>query len=78
MGYYKDLAKKHPEIKDILIIILDWDILDLEKSGLKRERSIIGIILGYIGVITGFPLEETGKSFWVIYNPIFLLRAGPI
>jgi N-acyl-phosphatidylethanolamine-hydrolysing phospholipase D len=38
----------------------------------------MGTILGHAGVITGFPLEETGKSFWVIYDPIFLLRAGPI
>jgi hypothetical protein len=31
--------------------------LDLEKSGLERERFIIGITLGYISVIIEFPLE---------------------
>jgi N-acyl-phosphatidylethanolamine-hydrolysing phospholipase D len=77
LGCYKDLAKKHPGTKDISVIMPDWGTSDLEKNGLNRERSIIGIMLGYTGIITEFPLEG-GKSFWVIYDPIFLLRAGPI
>jgi N-acyl-phosphatidylethanolamine-hydrolysing phospholipase D len=65
---YKDLAKKYLGTKDVLVVMLDWGVLDLEKSGLKRERSIVGTTLGHVGVIMEFPLEgmgnwEGGKSF---------------
>jgi hypothetical protein len=82
LGCYKDLAKKHPGTKDVSVIVPDWGTSDLEKNGLNRERSIVGTMLGHAGVITEFPLEGTrslegGKSFWVVYDPIFSLRAGP-
>lgn len=59
------------------VVVPNWGASDLEKRGLERERSIVGTTLGHAGVITEFPLEGTGKSFWVVYDPIFSLRAGP-
>jgi N-acyl-phosphatidylethanolamine-hydrolysing phospholipase D len=61
LGCYKDLAKKYLGTKDVLVVMLDWGVLDLEKSRLKRERSIIGMTLRHAGVITEFPLEGTGN-----------------
>ncbi|KAH8778032.1 Metallo-hydrolase/oxidoreductase [Hyaloscypha finlandica] len=83
LGVYEDLAKKHPGTKDVSVVVPDWGASDLEKSGPERERSIVGTTLGHAGVITEFPLVGTGnwegeKSFWVVYDPIFSLRAGPI
>lgn len=81
LAYYKDLMKDHPETKDISVVMPDWGASDLEKGGLARDRAIVGTTLGHAGIITELPLEGTGnlerKSFWVIYDPIFSLRAGP-
>jgi N-acyl-phosphatidylethanolamine-hydrolysing phospholipase D len=78
LGCYKE----HLGTKDVSVVVPDWGASDLKKSGLTRERSIVGTTLAHAGVITEFPLEGTGnweggKSFWVVYDPIFSLRAGP-
>jgi N-acyl-phosphatidylethanolamine-hydrolysing phospholipase D len=83
LGWYDDLKKKHPGTKDVSVITPDWGESDLKKRGLERQRCIVGTTLGHAGVITELPLEGTEgedgkkKSFWVVYDPIFSLRAGP-
>jgi hypothetical protein len=83
LGWYEDLKAKHPETTDVKVVVPDWGESDLKKRGLERERCIVGTTLGHAGVITELPLEGTSdskgkkKSFWVVYDPIFSLRAGP-
>jgi hypothetical protein len=83
LGFYEDLAKKHPNTQDIKVVTPDWGVSSLESIGLSKERSIVGTYLGHAGVITEFTLEGTAvdgsekKSFWVVYDPIFSSRAGP-
>lgn len=79
LGWYDDLAKKHARTRDVKVVIPDWGAADLNSRGLKRERCIVGTWLGHAGVIAELPLEGSAgnKSFWVVYDPIFSLRAGP-
>lgn len=83
LGWYEDLKAKHPGTKDVKVVRPDWGESDLKKRGLQRGRCIVGTTLGHAGVITELPLEGTRRengekeSFWVVYDPIFSLRAGP-
>jgi N-acyl-phosphatidylethanolamine-hydrolysing phospholipase D len=83
LGWYDDLAKKYPEIRDVKVVAPDWGASSLKEQGLERDKCIVGTMLGHAGVITELPLEGTAgkggekKSFWVVYDPIFSLRAGP-
>lgn len=83
LSFYPDLGKKHPEIRDVQVVVPDWGAADLKKRGLRRESCIVGTTLGHAGVITELPLEgtvgETGgkEGFWILYDPIFSTRAGP-
>jgi hypothetical protein len=82
LGWYGNFAKKHPGTQDVKIVVPDWGAKSLKEHGLVRDRCIVGTTLGHAGVITELPLEGTGKgdgenkSFWVVYDPIFSLRAG--
>jgi N-acyl-phosphatidylethanolamine-hydrolysing phospholipase D len=83
LGWYEDLAKKHPGTRDVKVVVPDWGAASLRERGLARDKCIVGTTLGHAGVITELPLEGTAKgdgkkkSFWVVYDPIFSLRAGP-
>ena len=83
LGLYDDLAKKHPGTQDVKVVKPDWGASNLKDRGFARDNCIVGTTLGHAGVITELPLEGTaGKggeknSFWVLYDPIFSLRAGP-
>jgi N-acyl-phosphatidylethanolamine-hydrolysing phospholipase D len=83
LGWYEDLKKKHPGTQDVKVIVPDWGESDVKKRGLQKERCIVGTCLGHAGVLTELPLEGTGnedgkkKSLWVVYDPIFSMRAGP-
>ena len=78
LGWYEDLAKKHPGIKDVKVVTPDWGSSDLEKRGLEREKCVVATSLGHAGVITEIMPQGTGgKSFWTVYDPIFSARAGP-
>jgi N-acyl-phosphatidylethanolamine-hydrolysing phospholipase D len=82
LGFYENLAKKHPGITDVKVVSPDWGASTLKDRGLKRDNCIVATTLGHAGAITELPLEGTGKggekkSFWIVYDPIFSLRAGP-
>lgn len=80
---YDNLAKKHPGTRDVKVVAPDWGTSILKDLGFERENCLVGTTLGHAGVITELPLEGTAgedrkkKSFWVVYDPIFSLRAGP-
>lgn len=82
LGFYEDLAAKHPGTQDVKVVKPDWGKSDLKERKLKRGNCIVGTSLGHAGVLTELPLEGTGKgsakeSFWVLFDPIFSVRAGP-
>ncbi|KAF4627175.1 hypothetical protein G7Y89_g10981 [Cudoniella acicularis] len=83
LGWYDNLAKKHPGTKDVKVVFPDWGVSDLNRRGLDKNRCIVGTSLGHAGVITELPLEGTAenggdkKSLWIVYDPIFSPRAGP-
>lgn len=60
----------------------DWGNSELEKRKMERGKCIVGTSLGHAGVLTEMPLEGTGEggvksSFWMLFDPIFSVRAGP-
>jgi N-acyl-phosphatidylethanolamine-hydrolysing phospholipase D len=83
LGWYEDLAKKHPGTRDVKVVVPDWGASHLKKRGLSRGKCIVGTLLGHAGAITELPLEgiadngQGNRSFWVVYDPIFSTRAGP-
>lgn len=82
LGWYDDLASKHPGTRDVQVQVPDWGVADLKNRGLKREGCIMGTTLGHAGSIAELPLQATAEgggksSFWVVYDPIFSARAGP-
>lgn len=83
LGWYDDLAKKHPGVQDVKVVVPDWGASNLKDRGLNRGNCIVGTTLGHAGAITELPLEGTEaedgekQSFWIIYDPMFSLRAGP-
>lgn len=83
LGWYDDLAKKHPGTRNVKVVVPDWGASNLKDRGLARDKCIVGTWLGHAGAIAELPLEGTAgkgaekKSFWVVYDPIFSLRAGP-
>lgn len=76
LAWYDDLAKKHPETRDVKVVVPDWGAETLKQRGLTRDKCLVGTALGHAGVITEHPLES-GKRFYVVYDPIFSWRAGP-
>ncbi|KAG4440612.1 hypothetical protein IFR05_003929 [Cadophora sp. M221] len=83
LSFYPNLGKKHPEIRDVQVVVPDWGAADLKKRGLERESCVVGTTLGHAGVVTELPLEGTvgekgeKESFWIVFDPIFSTRAGP-
>lgn len=69
------------------VVVPDWGAASLKTCGLAREKSIVATTLGHAGAIAGLPLQgidgdahgsgEGKDSFWVVFDPIFSLRAGP-
>ncbi|TVY32136.1 N-acyl-phosphatidylethanolamine-hydrolyzing phospholipase D [Lachnellula occidentalis] len=76
LEWYEDLSKKHPGTRDVKVVVPDWGASTLQKRGLARDKCIVATALGHAGVITEQSLEG-GKSFYVVYDPIFSPRAGP-
>ena len=83
LGWYDDLARKHPGTRDVKVVVPDWGASNLKERRLARNNCIVGTTLGHAGTIAKIPLEGTQeedgekKSFWVVVDPIFSLRAGP-
>jgi hypothetical protein len=83
LGWYEDLAKKHPGTRDVKVVAPDWGASCLRDGGLEKGDCIVGTTLGHAGAIVELPLEGTAgigdekKSFWVVYDPVFSMRAGP-
>ena len=83
LGWYDNLAKKHPETRDVSVVVPDWGTSDLNDRGLAKGKCVVGTTLGHAGAIVEIPLGGTTgkdgekKSFWVVYDPIFSSRAGP-
>jgi len=91
LGWYESYEKKHPETKDVKVIVPDWGKRVIKERGLEEKKKeggvVVGTSLGHAGVITELPLEGTEgeeegapmekKSLWVVYDPIFSDRAGP-
>jgi N-acyl-phosphatidylethanolamine-hydrolysing phospholipase D len=79
LGFYEDLAVKHPGTHDVKVVVPDWGESDLMSQGLTKDKCIVGTTLGHAGVIAEIPLQGTksNKGLWVVYDPIFSLRAGP-
>ncbi|TVY60908.1 N-acyl-phosphatidylethanolamine-hydrolyzing phospholipase D, partial [Lachnellula suecica] len=75
LGWYNDLAKRHPNVHDVKVIVPDWGKSVLKQRGLEREKCIIGTPLGHAGALT--EMRVNGKSYWALYDPIFSMRAGP-
>lgn len=76
LTWYEDLAKKHPDVQDVKVVVPDWGESTLRQRGLAREKCIVGTCLGHAGALTEHNLES-GKSFYIVYDPIFSSRAGP-
>ncbi|KFY05026.1 hypothetical protein O988_00320 [Pseudogymnoascus sp. VKM F-3808] len=63
---------------------LTWAELELDGAWAGESRCIVGTTLGHAGVITEIPLEGIedsdgeNKSFWIVYDNIFSVRAGPM
>lgn len=83
LGWYEDLAKKHPGTRDIKVVAPDWGAATLKTTGFSRQECIVGTTLGHAGALVELPLEGTAKvgeakkSLWLLYDPIFSQRAGP-
>jgi hypothetical protein len=83
LGWYDNLAKNHPGTQDVKVVAPDWGASNLKDRGLTRDKCVIGTSLGHAGAIAELPLEGTAgeggekKSLWIVYDPIFSLRAGP-
>lgn len=83
LGWYEDLAKKHPDTRDVRVVAPDWGVSSLKDRGLQKDNCIVGTWLGHAGAIVEIPLNGPAgkgveqKSFWVVYDPIFSSRAGP-
>ncbi|KAG9232885.1 beta-lactamase superfamily domain-containing protein [Amylocarpus encephaloides] len=81
--YNSHELKKHKRAKEIEVVQLDWGVSSLKSRGLKKEKCVIGTWLGHAGAMVeiplhGFPKNQEEKSLWVLFDPIFSTRAGPM
>ncbi|KAK0123814.1 hypothetical protein ONS95_008810 [Cadophora gregata] len=61
LSFYPDLAKRHPDIRDVKVVAPDWGEADLKARGLDGNDCIVGTTLGHAGVMVQIPLEGTSK-----------------
>ena len=78
-GWYQEALRNHPKARDVKVVQPDWGRASLKKGGLDRTKSIVGTWLGHAGALVELPpFEEADqKSVWLLFDPIFSMRAGP-
>ncbi|PVH77134.1 Metallo-hydrolase/oxidoreductase [Cadophora sp. DSE1049] len=61
LSLYPNLSKKHPDIRDVKVVVPDWGEEDLKARGPGKERDecIVATTLGHAGVMVQVPLEGT-------------------
>jgi N-acyl-phosphatidylethanolamine-hydrolysing phospholipase D len=59
IAWYEDLTKKHPETRDVKVVVPDWGEACLRTRGLATEECVVGTVLGHAGVVVEIPLEGT-------------------
>lgn len=79
LGWYKDGLRSHSKAREVKVVTPDWGRTSLKKKGLDRSNCVIGTWLGHASTLVGLPPlgEPDQKSVWLLFDPIFSLRAGP-
>lgn len=80
LSWPKDQLHSHPKTRELKVVKPDWGVSKLTASGLEKSKCIIGTWLGHASTLVELPLVGTatpGKSLYLLFDPIFSLRAGP-
>ncbi|KAJ9614561.1 Protein-lysine N-methyltransferase efm4 [Cladophialophora chaetospira] len=79
LGWYKDEHVRHEKARDLKVVKPDWGKASLEKRNLDTTKSIIGTWLGHASALVEIPSvnHSESKSTWLLFDPIFSMRAGP-
>lgn len=80
LSWPKPHLHAHPSAHDLKVITPDWGASALQAKGLEKPQCIIGTWLGHASAIAELPLVGTNspkQSLYLLFDPIFSLRAGP-
>jgi N-acyl-phosphatidylethanolamine-hydrolysing phospholipase D len=80
LSWPKDTLHSHPKARELKVVKPDWGASSVKASGLNKSKCIIGTWLGHASTLVELPLVGTaapGKSLWLLFDPMFSLRAGP-
>ena len=79
LGFYKDEHIRHEKARALKVVTPDWGAASLKRRSLDKTRSIVGTWLGHASALVEIPpLDDTAqKSVWLLFDPIFSMRAGP-
>lgn len=75
VSWYRPRTHSHPSIK---VVKPDWGVSDVRDGTLSRQ--LVGTWLGHAAALVEFTLPAASKghdNFYVLFDPIFSMRAGP-
>ena len=78
LSWPKEKLQLHPKARELKVVKPDWGASSAK--GIEESNAIIGTWLGHASVLAELPLHDTsepGKSLWLLFDPIFSIRAGP-
>ncbi|KAK5552459.1 Protein-lysine N-methyltransferase efm4 [Exophiala xenobiotica] len=78
-GFYKTDLHTHHKARAVKVVKPDWGAATLKDRNLDRRKCIISTWLGHAGALIEIPslYEADGRSLWLLFDPIFSMRAGP-
>ncbi|KIX06335.1 uncharacterized protein Z518_04311 [Rhinocladiella mackenziei CBS 650.93] len=78
-GRYELDLHKHRRARDVKVIQPDRGVAGLKNRNLDKANSIIGTWPGHAGAMVEVPSlqQAEDKSLWLLFDPIFSMRAGP-
>ncbi|KIW22341.1 uncharacterized protein PV07_12238 [Cladophialophora immunda] len=79
LGWYTDDLSCHKRARQLKVVTPDWGKADLEKRQLDKKNCVIGTWLGHASALVELPPLDNPehRSIWLLFDPIFSMRAGP-
>ncbi|OCT48170.1 N-acyl-phosphatidylethanolamine-hydrolyzing phospholipase D [Cladophialophora carrionii] len=79
LGLYKDEHLRHEKARELKVVKPDWGKASLKDRNIDKATSVIGTWLGHASALVEIPpidnIEQ--KSLWLLFDPVFSMRAGP-
>ncbi|KIW93591.1 uncharacterized protein Z519_06196 [Cladophialophora bantiana CBS 173.52] len=79
LGWYSDELSGHKRARQLKVITPDWGKADLGRRNLDKSDCVVGTWLGHASALVELPPLDNPehKSIWLLFDPIFSMRAGP-